>query len=254
MANDIADPGPLAPMLGRPSYRGRADEVAQRLEEAILLGLLSDGEQLPTEVELANQFGVSPMTLREALAQLRERRLVVTRRGRSGGSFVRRPAGPDPDQILPRLRSMSVTQLRDLGDEESAIHVHASRLAAGRASPTNVRRLFALAEQLHKATTVRDRVRADSRFNIEVAMAAQSERLTRRQVLLQAELAEPLWIPVGEELSVDAVVERHHALAKAIADEDQATAGSLAEQDVALRLRRLIRLHLDLTDPEGSAR
>lgn len=247
-----ADPGSLAPLLSPPSYRGRAEEVAQRLEEAIQLGLLADGEQLPTEIELATQFGISPMTLREALAALRDRKLVVTRRGRNGGSFVRRPAGPDPEELGPRLAAMTMSQLRDLCDEQAAVHGHTARLAAGRASPTNVRRLFALAEQLSGATTVGDRLRADSRFHIEVAMASQSERLTRREVVLQGELAGLVWLPMGDQLAVEEVVGRHHALAKAIADEDEERAGAIAEEDVALRQRRLVRLHLALADgPAG---
>lgn len=248
MAPHSTDPGSLAPLLSPTSYRGRAEEVAERLEEAIQLGLLGDGEQLPTEIELATQFGISPMTLREALSTLRDRKLVVTRRGRNGGSFVRRPAGPDPEQLGPRLAAMTMSQLRDLCDEQGAVHGHAARLAAGRASPTNVRRLFALAEQLSAATTVGDRLRADSRFHIEVAMASQSERLTRREVGLQGELAGLVWLPMGEELVVDDVVARHHELAKAISDEDEERAGGIAEREVALRQSRLVRLHLALVD------
>lgn len=70
---------------------GRADEIAEKITEAIHLGLLDDGERLPVEIDLAAQFGVAPMTVREALATLRDQQLVETRRGRSGGSFVRRP-------------------------------------------------------------------------------------------------------------------------------------------------------------------
>lgn len=248
MAPHSTDPGSLAPLLSPASHRGRAEEVAQRLEEAIQLGLLGDGEQLPTEIELATQFGISPMTLREALATLRDRKLVVTRRGRNGGSFVRRPAGPDPEELGPRLAAMTMSQLRDLCDEQTAVHGHTARLAAGRASPTNVRRLFALAEQLNAASSVGDRLRADCRFHIEVAMASQSERLTRREVILQGELAGLVWLPLGEQLEVEDVVARHHDLAKAIADEDDERAGVIAEQEVALRQGRLVRLHLALAD------
>src|ERR1700685_4714947 len=73
---------------------GRADEVVQRVSQAIQLGLFTDGEQLPSEAEFAAQLGVSAMTLREALAMLRQQGLVETRRGRAGGTFVRRPTAP----------------------------------------------------------------------------------------------------------------------------------------------------------------
>ena len=65
-----------------------------RVGQAIQLGLLTDGEQLPPETEFAAQLGVSAMTLREALAMLRQQGLVETRRGRTGGTFVRRPDRP----------------------------------------------------------------------------------------------------------------------------------------------------------------
>ena len=75
----------LSPLVAPDAPVGRADEIVQRITEAIHLGLLDDGERLPVEVDLAAQFGVAPMTVREALATLREQGLVETRRGRSGG-------------------------------------------------------------------------------------------------------------------------------------------------------------------------
>ncbi len=56
--------------------QGRADVVAERLRTAITLGVLAEGELLPPETELAGQFNISPVTLREALTQLREQGLV----------------------------------------------------------------------------------------------------------------------------------------------------------------------------------
>src|SRR6201986_5516144 len=88
---------------------GRADEVGQRVSQAIQLGLFVDGEQLPPETEFAVQLGVSAMTLREALASLRQQGLVETRRGRTGGTFVRRPASPPLGLLRERLRAMTTS-------------------------------------------------------------------------------------------------------------------------------------------------
>ena len=82
---------------------GRAGTVARRLAQAITLGLLLDGERLPAETQLASQFGVSPVTLREALAELREAGLVETRRGRRGGSFIHAPDGVQAAQLTGQL-------------------------------------------------------------------------------------------------------------------------------------------------------
>ena len=74
---------------------GRAELVERRLTDAIVLGLLADGERLPSETEMAKRFGVATVTAREALEALRDEGLVETRRGRDGGSFVTAKDGPD---------------------------------------------------------------------------------------------------------------------------------------------------------------
>lgn len=238
----------LTPLISPAAAGGRADEVVQRISEAIHLGLLGDGERLPSEVELAAQFGVAPMTMRDALAALRDEGLVETRRGRNGGSFVRRPQSPPTGPIRHRLASMTISGLRDLMDEHQGVAGQAARLAAERASASNVRRLFTLTEQLGAAAGLGDRIRADCRFHIELAVASQSARLTRREVGLQAEVSGMLWLPVGTGVDVAAHVEEHHAIAAAVLAEDGAEARRLAEEHVAGSLRRLAASHLQLTE------
>jgi len=223
---------------------GRADEVAQRVSQAIQLGLFADGEQLPAEIEFAAQLGVSAMTLREALAALRQQGLVETRRGRTGGTFVRRPPSPDVGDLRERLRAMTASALRDLADEQFAVSGAAAKLAAERASTPSVRRLLALVDQRETAAGLGSRIRADSRFHIEVAIASQSGRLTRLELELQTQLAELLWLPEDREPDVTEAAAEHHAIATAIAAEDGDLARTLAERHVRRNLRRLTALRL----------
>ncbi len=239
---------------------GRAEEVVHRVSRAIQLGLFVDGEQLPPETEFATQLGVSAMTLREALATLRQQGLVETRRGRTGGTFVRRPSSPPVAVLRERLRGMTTSSLRDLIDEQFAVSGTAAKLAAARASGADVRRLYTLVRQLSVASTLGSRIRADSRFHIEVAQASQSERLTRLEVELQTQLAELLWLPpapvaparaampaeAAELIDHAAVSAEHGAIADAIAAEDGDTARMLAERHVERNLRRLTALRLAL--------
>jgi GntR family transcriptional regulator, transcriptional repressor for pyruvate dehydrogenase complex len=237
----------LSPLVAPEGSLGRADEIVQRITEAIHLGLLDDGERLPVEIDLAAQFGVAPMTVREALATLRDQELVETRRGRSGGSFVRRPAGPPIDQLTTRLAELSASDLRDLFDEHTAIAGQAARLAAERAAPYAVRRLFALTDQLGSASSLRDRIRADSRFHIQVAVASQSARLARREANLQAEVAGFIWLPADPGVAVAAYIEEMHAIATAIASENPQEARRLAEAHVMGQLGRLTQKNLELS-------
>ncbi|MCL2584450.1 MAG: FCD domain-containing protein [Streptosporangiales bacterium] len=227
---------------------GRAGEIAARLTEAIHLGLISDGEQLPPEQEFAQQLGVAPMTLREAISVLRERGLVETRRGRHGGTFVRRSLDPPDEPDTERLRAMTAGALRDIADEQLAITGVAARLAAERATPRSVRRILAHVDQLAAAATRGARVTADSRFHIEVAIATRSERLVRREVLLQSETAGMLWLPHLAASDVAAIGREHHEIAAAVAAEDAEGAQEAAERHVRSNLRRLTSGYLELIE------
>lgn len=242
----------LSPLVAPEAPVGRADEIVQRITEALHLGLLDHGERLPAEIDLAAQFGVAPMTVREALAVLRDLGLVETRRGRSGGSFVRRPDGPPVEKLTERLAAMSPSDLRDLFDEHTAIAGQAAKLAAERAAPYAVRRLFVLTDQLGSAATLGDRIRADSRFHIQVAVASQSARLARREANLQAEVAGLIWLPIGPAVDVGAYVEEQHAIAAAVAAENAPEARRLAEAHVMAPLARLTSLRIDLAAAVGS--
>lgn len=232
---------------------GRTDEVARRLVEAIELGLFAEGQQLPSEAELALQLGVATVTLREALVVLRQRGLIETRRGRNGGSFVCAPIELPEALLLQRLRDMSGPDLRDLGDEQLAISGTAARLAAKRSSPEQQARIAQHIETLKLAATRQARHRADARFHIEVAAAAQSLRLTNHEMRLQSEVGELLWLEAAGGGDVTVVEQEHRAILQALASGDPVLAGALAEAHVTRGIKRLISLRLELLadDEEG---
>jgi GntR family transcriptional regulator len=63
-----------------------ASQVARDIEADIRAGRLAPDTRLPSEAELAEQYGVARMTVRRAIAQLRDKGLVITVHGR--GTFV----------------------------------------------------------------------------------------------------------------------------------------------------------------------
>ncbi len=64
-------------------------QVATDIEADIDAGKLSPDTRLPSEAELSQQYGVARVTVRRAIAQLRERGKVVTVHGR--GTYVAQP-------------------------------------------------------------------------------------------------------------------------------------------------------------------
>ncbi|MFI0464300.1 FadR/GntR family transcriptional regulator [Saccharopolyspora sp. 5N102] len=225
---------------------GRVEAVTRRLVDAITLGLLVDEEQLPSEAELAGQLGVSTVTIREALMALRQQGLVETRRGRSGGSFVRAPRDHGGEFWRERLREVSLGELRDLGDHYAAIAGAAARLAAERSSPEDLERLEQAADDV-RGTSGNGTARAERQFHLEVAAAAQSSRLTQQEVQLQGELGAVLWLSAGCGGGADRSHSEHRAIAEAIARADGPLARTLTEKHILAAVDRAAEVHLELT-------
>jgi GntR family transcriptional regulator len=68
--------------MANPIYQVIYDDLAVQIAE----GALEPDARLPSESELADRYGVSRMTVRQALKQMENERLVIRRRG--AGTFV----------------------------------------------------------------------------------------------------------------------------------------------------------------------
>lgn len=81
-------------------------QLAESLRERLQNGEWHEGDQLPTETELATEYEVSRSTVRSALQQLETQGLTITRHGM--GTFVS-PYGHAIKAGLQELRSMTDT-------------------------------------------------------------------------------------------------------------------------------------------------
>ncbi len=249
MTGPVSGAGPLgarAAVFAPLQVAGRAALVTERLTDGIALGLLRDGEQLPSETDLSERLGVATTTVREALATLREQGLVETRRGRGGGSFVRSPGDPTLSVLRARLRRFSPADFRDLCDHYAAVAGTAARLAADRADEDDVRRATEGADALVAGADVPARRRAEGRFHAEVAAAAQSPRLTREEIALQTQLGPLLWLPYSDPAVLPEADRDHRDVLAAVRAGDGGAARAATEGHVARSRARVLDLHLQL--------
>ncbi len=104
---------------------GLVDTLAAQIEA----GDLAPGQRLPTEQEIDNATGVSRTVVREALASLRARGLIVTRQGL--GAFVARDLPPKTFSIVPDDPESIEEVLRVL-ELRMGVEAEAAALAARR--------------------------------------------------------------------------------------------------------------------------
>lgn len=219
---------------------GRTEAVTARLEEAIVLGMLAPGERLPAESRLAERFGVAPATVREALADLRDRRLVTTQRGRSGGSFVTIDDADRVEAVERRIRGLSSAELADLGVHAVAVAGTGAALAADEASAFEA---DALARDL-AGIDFDDELaarRGIGGFHLQVVALSRSVRLVREQVRFQHADGPLLWASLHEAGEREAARADGERLIAAIRDGD----GERARAEVEAACDRAVRWLLE---------
>ena len=92
MAHAMAPTPNPRPTVRLQPVRRVYEQVADQLRELILHGGFADGDKLPSETQLAADFGVSRTTIREALRVLVGQGLVRTIKGVNAGSYACRPS------------------------------------------------------------------------------------------------------------------------------------------------------------------
>ncbi len=109
--------------------------VASSITREIAQGRLKPGDQLPTELRLAQTFGVSRNVIREAIARLRSEGRVWTRQGR--GAFVADEA--DTSVLTVDLNMAEAGEAyRSLFELRGILEVEGAALAALRAGESDL--------------------------------------------------------------------------------------------------------------------
>jgi len=130
-------------------YRRIADDLRQKIES----GELGPGSQLPTELDLREQYDASRNTIRDALRWLTTRALIETRPGQ--GTFV-------VEKIDPFVTTLTVTDT----DPEGTSNSYESQVTARGRKPTSTNprveiqqatEMIAAALELDSGTTVLSR-------------------------------------------------------------------------------------------------
>lgn len=121
---------------------GRASEdVVEQIEQAVLSGQLQPGDRLPSERELAEQFGLSRMTIRDALRVLESIGFIEIKLGAGGGAFVREPNFAPLNHSLSSMLKFKKTTILELAEARKIIETATAELAAQRATAEDLEAL-----------------------------------------------------------------------------------------------------------------
>ena len=228
-ADAPSDASRLPDAVLRPAPGNAFESTVEQLATAIRLGVFARGELLPPERELAERLGVSRVTLREAIAALRDSGMVETTRGRGGGTKVVYRGAQ-----MPEAAERSVRHGADLADALSfrrVVEPGAAYLAASRPLSADQRAwLLEAARAVREAPDSAAHRVADSRFHLAIATLSGSPMLIESVTRAQAALHELLSaIPVLPR-NIAHSTEQHEAVVAAVLGGDPAAARAYMEE------------------------
>ncbi len=204
------------------TMRSAASQVVDQLRSAIVDGRLRTGDRLPSEHQLAQDFGVSRGTVREAIRTLAASKLVTSSRGAAGGTFVTTPqAGELAEQIGEQIglwfRAGNIT-LAEVHHARHVLERECVRLAAANRTEEDLSAMRHPVEESRDPGLGEDEwLATDVDFHTAVSKAAKNSilELAMTAVHLVRPRTNRLML---KELDRDEIAEQHWAMYEAIRD------------------------------------
>jgi GntR family transcriptional repressor for pyruvate dehydrogenase complex len=254
MAHDL----PYREVIPPPRVR-LSDSIASQVEELIVHGKLGPGHPLPPERVLAQRFGVSRPSLREALLRLEARGLLkVQRGGRFTVTDVTAPTLTDP---LVHLLKRHPAAEQDVLEMRHGLEMVAAYFAAQRASKEDRARLRQAYDHMIKTRAKRDTLSdatADAEFHLAVAQASRNVALIHvmRGIhnLLRACMHHAWDVMYREPVSLRLLHEQHKALLDAILEGDPDRAREAAHLHLSFVRETLGQRHAAARTGRAAAR
>jgi len=219
-------------------YHRVYEDVIEQIENLILEGNMSPGDVLPTERELAQAFGISRGTLREAFRILEREGLIETRPG--GGRFLAKDLNQaeDKHRMLENIERATIIELLEARE---IFETGIAELAAVRATDQDILDIENAFEQWGKTgVDDEDPKHPDQAFHLSIAKATHNVVLVNlielHMDLIRRTLQKTGSIP-GRK---DEVYEEHLAILQAVKARDPARAKA-ALLDHLHKVKRNIR-------------
>jgi DNA-binding FadR family transcriptional regulator len=207
------------------NQEGLAKQIADSIRSAILGGKLLVGERLPTENELAEKFGVSRPTVREALKRLAAQNLIHSKRGPSGGSFVSRISQRQARDLLittaTRVVSMGAINLSEVVEARRIMESACLPFAVERRTPEQLESLRREIERQRRSQLSDEAFcESDVRFHRTLVDAAGNAMLSFQMAGLIEALQPVLNKIINRSRDRATIVKAHAALAAALERRD----------------------------------
>jgi GntR family transcriptional repressor for pyruvate dehydrogenase complex len=208
--------------------------IGRQVEELILQGVLRPGERLPSERELAETMDVSRPTLREALADLETRGLIVTKPG--GGTYIAEVLGTAFAPPLIELFASHDTALFDYVAFRRDLEGLAAERAAIHGTDTDhdvIKSVFARMEAASTKRNPEQEATIDAEFHMAIVEAAHNVVMLHMMRSLYEMLVRGVWYNRNVVYSLrerrTQLLDQHRGIRDGVISRDPAAARAAVE-------------------------
>jgi GntR family transcriptional regulator, transcriptional repressor for pyruvate dehydrogenase complex len=170
-----------SPMFGPIPSRRAFEVVCERVRELVASGRLKQGDRLPPERQLAEQFGVSRLAIREALRSLENAGLIVLQRGPKGGAFIQGGGETKMTELMQDMLDLGAISLAELTEARIFILGSVARLACERASEEDLEQI---AESVRLNEIAVESGSRETRLEHATDFYARLAKATRNKVMM----------------------------------------------------------------------
>ncbi len=213
------------------------DEVLEQMKEQILSGNWSPGTKIPGEMELTRIFGVSRVSIREAIHRLVGMGILSIRHG--DGTYIAEILPKDYfNALLPALLIESVSMI-ELLEFREMLEVESARHAASRATDEDIARMRDILQAMKRAEG--DHLRfaiEDLNFHTALALATHNSVIVKVNAIMHDMLKKAM-----EEIVVKTGFEDgmhyHACILEAVGKKDVALATKLMREHIQHTMERV---------------
>jgi len=217
------------------------EEVAEIIKDAILSKRYIPGDALPSEGDLAAQFGVSRNVVREAMRSLQSRGFVEIRRGKKGGAYILDLKATTISENLSDLIHMGSVDPDHISYARRYLEPEVVRLASIHASPERLARIEEILDEFDRTKDGERRIELNCEFHRQIGRACGNPFFSILMDVLMdfTERFVKTLNPYRKLLHHD---DEHHKIFAAVKEGDTETASALARKHVDHMAKELMRL------------
>jgi GntR family transcriptional regulator, transcriptional repressor for pyruvate dehydrogenase complex len=200
--------------------------VVKQIEKMILAAELQPGEKLPSERDLAKQFGVSRTVIREAVKTLQQRGLVEIHQGK--GIFIIQPKIQLVTESIRRILAKNDTTLDHLVEAREMLEMAIIRVSARKITDDQLRKLAEFIERMDKRMEDAEAfVINDVQFHVTMAESAQNPvYLLFMNSILELIQKKSISMAFQSPYSMRRAQQHHQLIYQALAERDEIKAVS----------------------------